>query len=291
MLILVLAGINHSLKTMKYFLFLLTFILVACTNEESDPVMSGMIATEEPLLYEFGDINIEGGVVSYTFTFENVGEDKLYLYGAQTSCMCTEAQILLPDGSSSPVFGMHSDPWIYDGFIAPEESFQVQVSYDPMAHGPEATGEVNRSILLFTSSEENARLAVWDEEKGMSFTQMNIHGMVLSAEEYSTQHSDPEVLEKKALIEAAYPEFLDFENQESFAGQSVESLKENGDYFFAYIVHGSGVYAIQATCFKVDTTNQVTLMGTYPEAGGPSTTETTALNPKTCTGIVEMQGP
>ena len=177
--------------------FLASFLFVACTEENQeeshlDPKWSGEISSDDSLLYEFGDINIEGGLVSHTFSFTNSGDTPLYLYDMSTSCMCTEAQYILPDGTSSPTFGMDTDQaWSTE--IAPGEDFQVLVTYDPMAHGPDAVGEINRSIIFHSSSIETDRIAVLDPELGTSFTQINIHGMVLSAEDYKT--ADPEALE------------------------------------------------------------------------------------------------
>jgi hypothetical protein len=151
------------------------FLLTACSSSEAQH--SGLISAETELFYSFGDVDIAGGLVSHNFGFVNDGEEPLQISNLSTSCMCTEAEVVLSDGEKSPVFGMH-DKTEWNHFVEPGEKFEVLVTYDPMAHGPDAVGEINRSVTMFTSSEENGRVAVFDETSDLTFTQMNIHGLV-----------------------------------------------------------------------------------------------------------------
>lgn len=89
---------------------------------------------------------------------------------------------------------------------------------------------------------------------------------------------------RRDAIEAAYPEFRDFENQESFAGHSIRVDVETGDYYIAYIVHGSGMPIAQATCFRVDRINRVFQLGVFPDPL-ESFNGYRDLNPRTCRGI------
>jgi len=70
---------------------------------------------------------------------------------------------------------------------------------------------------------------------------------------------------RRNAIETAYPEFKDFETQKSFAGKSVKSEVDEGDYYFAYIVHGSGLPIAEATCFRVDRVGRVFEIGLFPD--------------------------
>jgi hypothetical protein len=88
----------------------------------------------------------------------------------------------------------------------------------------------------------------------------------------------------RSAIESAYPEFKDFENQESFAGQSVKSEADDGDYYFAYIVLGSGLPIAEATCFRVDRVGRVFEMGVFPDPVD-SYAGYRDLNPRNCRGI------
>jgi hypothetical protein len=99
-------------------------------------------------------------------------------------------------------------------------------------------------------------------------------------------HDDVErdlVALRRKAIETAYPQFKDFENQESFAGQSVKSEVDNGDYYFAYVVHGSGVPIVQATCFRVDRVGRVFEVGVFPDPAD-SYAGYRDLNPRNCRG-------
>lgn len=87
----------------------------------------------------------------------------------------------------------------------------------------------------------------------------------------------------RGMIEKTYPEFADFENQPSFAGQSVKVVIEDGEYYFAYLTHGSGIPIVKATCFRVDW-HTAYKIGEFPNPfdsylGYPE------LDPQTCKGI------
>ena len=84
--------------------------------------------------------------------------------------------------------------------------------------------------------------------------------------------------------ETAYPEFKDFENQESFAGHSVKSEVDDGDYYFAYMVLGSGLPIAKATCFRVDRTGRVFEIGLFPDPVD-SYAGYRDINPRDCKGI------
>lgn len=170
------------MKKLISLLSLFVFTLSACSNAESSE-LSGLLVADSELFHDFGDINIEGGLINHRFEFSNQGEEDLMIMNLSTSCACTAAEVILSDGTQSPLFGMR-DMTQWGETVAPGESFEVLVTYDPMAHGPNATGEMNRSVIMTTSSQENGRTAVMDPNLGDSFTQINIKGMVLSEADY-----------------------------------------------------------------------------------------------------------
>ena len=112
----------------------------------------------------------------------------------------------------------------------------------------------------------------------------------------STETSSPEVTVtaddaqpdlvalRRNAIEKAYPEFKDFENQKSFAGQSVKVEVDDGDYYFAYMVLGSGLPIAQATCFRVDRLGRVFEVGLFPDPVD-SYAGYRDINPRNCRGI------
>ena len=168
-----------------------TLILVGCNNntEELENKKSGFLTNKSDLFYDFGDININGGLISHTFQFHNDSDEVLKISNLYTSCGCTKAKIIESDKSESELFSMNKNKNL-DIEIKANSEFKVEVIYDPMAHGPKATGDVNRSVFLISSSNENSRTAVNDEESNNSFTQMNIKGLVLSEFEYYEAYSE-----------------------------------------------------------------------------------------------------
>lgn len=70
---------------------------------------------------------------------------------------------------------------------------------------------------------------------------------------------------KRAAVEKEFPDFADFENQQSFAGKAVKFEIIGNDYYFAYMVLGSGLPIAQATCFRVDRLGRAYLIGEFPD--------------------------
>lgn len=101
--------------------------------------------------YDFGNISIRGGVVSYTFQIINNSAGDLKLSNISTSCMCTSA-VLEYDGRVSPRFGMHNNSAFWSETVAPSKTARLKVTFDPMAHGPNALGPVTRTVSLKTNN-------------------------------------------------------------------------------------------------------------------------------------------
>jgi len=168
------------MKTIKLFLLGigLTVLLTGCAGASEDfqnKTDSGNLSAVNGTTYDWGNINIKGGVASRIFDFKNDSPDPLYLKGAETSCMCTQARYRLSDSSISPKYGMHNNPTGWATKVQPGETFEVEVLFDPMAHGPNATGPIQRDIMLFTS------------EKNNPVMKLKVSGNVLSEQEYLDQ--------------------------------------------------------------------------------------------------------
>ena len=162
----------------------------ACTGPGTGPDKSqltlsdsGKIMPMEDLNYDWGDINIEGGMVSHTFKLKNDGTEDLIVKRATTSCMCTTATIQDSSENLSPQFGMHgSSTWGQP--IAPGEEFTVDVVFDPMAHGPQAVGPIQRSVYIETSSVANGNYAQSSPDGKSSITELRVSGDVMFKEDY-----------------------------------------------------------------------------------------------------------
>jgi hypothetical protein len=96
--------------------------------------------------------------------------------------------------------------------------------------------------------------------------------------------NDSSISRKKNAIETEYPELKNFESQKSFAGQSIKVEIDGIDHYFAYIVHGSGLPIVHATCFRVDRMDRVFKVGEFPDFLD-SYQGYRDVSPKTCAGI------
>ena len=113
---------------------------IAATNTVSSAKLS---VVEQP--HDFGDIDIFAGKVDTTYTLKNEGTEDIIITKAGTSCMCTEGEI------AGLTFGMHGSE--VDSVTIPAGGEEkVKAIYDPLAHGPNGTGPVTRTLMLETNS-------------------------------------------------------------------------------------------------------------------------------------------
>lgn len=107
--------------------------------------------------YDWGTIDINGGIVSKSFTIENSGTTPLKLYDVKTSCMCTTAQLKTASNSSKK-FGMHEkNSSVFE--VAPGESAEVLVEFDPLFHGPSGVGPISRTVTMNTNDASRPTLS------------------------------------------------------------------------------------------------------------------------------------
>lgn len=107
--------------------------------------------------YDFGDIEIAGGLVRHNFKIANAGAGELKLSNIKTSCMCTSA-VLRAGNEESPEFGMHNNSTFWSQKLGAGESAELEVIFDPMAHGPDAIGPITRTVsILANDSGQNVQ--------------------------------------------------------------------------------------------------------------------------------------
>lgn len=109
---------------------------------------------------ELGDIMIKGGLVNTEFKFKNMGNEPINLVSGETSCMCTEAIVKRDNGEISTRIEMpgHGSSGRIDMTIEPGEEATLIATFDPMAHGPNALGPIQREIILKTNSKKTPEL-------------------------------------------------------------------------------------------------------------------------------------
>lgn len=161
----------------------IALLLSACATNGSNPELasisdSGLVSVLGDTTYDWEDINIRGGDVEHVFTLKNAGDEDLIIKGANTTCMCTTAVVETESGVKSPKFGMHGKIlWGYP--IKPDEEFKVRVTFDPMAHGPDAVGPIKRSVFLYTSSKPNAEFTEVKSGSDAPATELKVIGNVI----------------------------------------------------------------------------------------------------------------
>lgn len=103
-----------------------------------------------PLLYELGDVPINGGIVTKEYEIKNTTSQTLKLKKIATSCMCTQAKVVLGDKETrffGMEHGMDKNPPI-NFEIGSGETGKAIVTFDPAAHGPEGVGAFERIVWL-----------------------------------------------------------------------------------------------------------------------------------------------
>jgi len=122
-------------------------------------VRSGAIVVTPPRL-DVGDVFMNVAEVPMRFEVTNTGERVAVITYIETSCDCTKATIVF-EGREGPRFAMsHSTPpGTYDwrAVLAPGETVELLVYYDPQAHGvftpeeaPAIHGPITRFVRLYS---------------------------------------------------------------------------------------------------------------------------------------------
>lgn len=146
-------------------LFLIAGVMLAArySGNSQTRILSASLSSLVPMgdvFFDFGAISMANGKVSRDFSLKNDGPDPLVLEKIYTSCMCTEAKVIAPDGKIYGSFGMpgHAGPSKTNIEIKPQENFTVQAIFDPAAHGPSGVGINQRAIYVETNSQKTPKV-------------------------------------------------------------------------------------------------------------------------------------
>ena len=129
--------------------------VVAPTNTES-------VLTASETLYDFGTISMKNGNVTKEFTVTNSTDKDIIVSTVLTSCMCTSAFIVGPDGSTKGPFKMPGMGYVppANERIKAGESRAIRVVYDPNAHGPAGVGRIDRFVTLTDATGSTVQLGI-----------------------------------------------------------------------------------------------------------------------------------
>jgi len=135
------------------------------TNESTKSYLAKTegVLTAEKKLYDFGTISMKDGNVSTTFQVSNLSSEDTNLKSISTSCMCTVAYIMGLDGNKKGPFGMvgHGGAMSKTNeMIKAGETRNIEVIYDPNAHGPAGVGMIDRLVYLETENGNKLQLEI-----------------------------------------------------------------------------------------------------------------------------------
>lgn len=119
----------------------------ASSSQEQSGTLGAL--TFEEKSFSFGNISMAAGPVTKTVRVSNSGSETISLQKLYTSCMCTKASIIAGEKRIGP-FGMPGHGFIasFREEIKPGESAQVEITFDPAAHGPSGIGRISRVVTL-----------------------------------------------------------------------------------------------------------------------------------------------
>lgn len=105
--------------------------------------------TADETRYDFGTVSMASGTVSHRFTFKNTGSSAVTLAKLYTSCMCTTATLQASGRSIGP-FGMLGHGFVpsFSQALEPGAAGEIEVVFDPAAHGPAGVGRIDRVVTL-----------------------------------------------------------------------------------------------------------------------------------------------
>lgn len=123
---------------------------------------SKSLLTASEIFYDFGTISMKNGNVTKEFNVTNSSDKDVTVSAVITSCMCTNAFIVGPDGSAKGPFGMEGMGYIppANEIIKVGEGRIIRVVFDPNAHGPAGVGPIDRYIMLTDASGNALQLEI-----------------------------------------------------------------------------------------------------------------------------------
>ncbi|MBI5023010.1 MAG: DUF1573 domain-containing protein [Candidatus Magasanikbacteria bacterium] len=197
--------------------------------------------------FDFGDVAMADGKITKNVKIKNDGNGDLKISKIITSCMCTEA-FLEVDGRKSPAFGMpgHGNgPLFWSEIIKPGEEGNLEIVFDPNAHGPDAVGPITRNVIITSNDggeSGSTKTITFDGNvvKGevKKTEPVNVDAEILSVSQSGvevrvakvTKQGGKTIVEFTADNHAVDLSTFDVKNQSSLAGQPASNyvIKDGG---------------------------------------------------------------
>lgn len=125
------------------------------------PAYSSGILTALENDYDFGVVSIQDGNVSHKFTLKNGSKESIIIKKISTSCICATAYLRERSGVKTGPFGIseHSDASSKtDIEIEAGQTAELEVIFDPTAHGQQGIGKIKRVVSIETNAPANPKL-------------------------------------------------------------------------------------------------------------------------------------
>jgi len=122
--------------------------------------LSGSLSAEEAA-FDFGAVSMAAGNVRHSFKIKNNSGQPVTIAKIYTSCMCTTAELIKGDKKFGP-FEMPGHGYIpkINEIVAPGEEAEIEVVFDPTAHGPAGVGRIQRAVTVENSSGQPFNLQI-----------------------------------------------------------------------------------------------------------------------------------
>lgn len=120
----------------------------AALGDASRTAKASLLVAAEPS-YDFGTLSLAKGKVTHNYKVKNPTSTPVTIEKIFTSCMCTEATLINKEKRTGP-FGMpgHGFGANLNEVITAGAEAEVEVVFDPAAHGPAGVGPVSREVYL-----------------------------------------------------------------------------------------------------------------------------------------------
>lgn len=131
------------------------------TQNAELPLVADIGLKAEENNYDFGTISMAEGLVAHRFKIRNTSGTLLQINRMSTSCMCTEATLFLNDVKFGPM-GMpgHKPLSKFKADIQSGKEAEIEVVFDPTAHGPAGIGRIERTVYLESNGQTILELGI-----------------------------------------------------------------------------------------------------------------------------------
>lgn len=118
---------------------------------QAEVTVKSALSAAEPV-HDFGAISMKDGNIAYKFKVTNPTDKDLPIVRLSTSCMCTVAYVV-ESGSKAGPYGMagmsHTKA---NAVFKAGETKNIEVVFDPNAHGPAGVGPMQRYVHLIDAT-------------------------------------------------------------------------------------------------------------------------------------------